>query len=218
MAKWLLSERGIPGDRKKNAAYPPYPLFLGIKMKKIFLLNILIVTGVSFLQAQPSRLDSVITKFQNDNRSFEEFVLLGKIKCYDSLAGLENTVNGRTGLYFSMYANLYNSLAPFTRLFKEQSIKKSIDEYFLLNRKYFEIFNSKKEKNNKGKSNYCNKLKLCDCLFDNNENYKKQYLRLVSDKENYITPTDDADSFSWEEIELFRKNYLENYFIKILTE
>ena len=174
-------------------------------MKKIFLSNILIVFGVFFMQAQSSRLDSVIIKFQGDNRSFEEFILLGKMVCYSDVFDLEDNY-----LYSDIYIKLYNSLTPFTRLLKEQSIKNSIEEYFLLNIKYFE---TKKEE-----SQYYEKIKLCDCLFNKNEDYKKQYLQLISDKENYLSHVNNIDSFSWEEIESFRKDYLDNYFIKVLTE
>ena len=187
-------------------------------MKKIFLLNILIVFGISFLQAQQSKLDSVITKFQNDSRSFEEFILLGKMECYSKILDLEIKTNGWTDLYTDMYVRLYNSLTPFARLFKEQLIKKNIEEYFSLNIKHFEKLNSREAGTNKEKSHYYEKIKICDCLFDKNEDYKKLYIQFVSNKENYIAPTNDIDSFTWEEIESFKKNYLENYFIKILDE
>ena len=184
-------------------------------MKKIFLPSILaVIFGISFPQAQPSRLDSVITKFQNDNRSFEEFIVLGRAECYSNVIGLEIKVNGWTDLYFMAYSNLYNSLAPFTRLFKEDSIKKSLEEYFSLNKKYF----GKYSWHDKKKLHYYEKIKLCDSLFDKNKDYRKQYLKLVNDKKNYHTPTNDMDSFDREQIEAFRKDYLERYFIKSIIE
>jgi hypothetical protein len=163
--------------------------------------------------AHPSRLDSVITKFRNDNRSYEEFILLGKMECYSNVTGMEKTVNDMSELYFSMYANLYNSLAPFTRLLNEQSIKANIDEYLSSNK----TFNSKVEKDDKNKSGYYQQIKLCDCLFDKNDNYKMQYIKLINNKDNYITPANSTGSFSREEIEQFQKDYLDNYFIKIIT-
>ena len=187
-------------------------------MKKIYLLNILLVCTMSFLQAQPSKLDSVIIKFQNDNCSFEEFILLGRMECYGNVLYLGIRVNGLTDLYFAASANLYNSLTPFTRLFKEQSIKKSVEEYYLLNKKHFEKLDLEEEKTDKEQSHYYKAIKLCDCLFDKNEDYKKQYIQFVNDKKNYLTPTGGMDSFTLDEIESFQSDYLENYFIKIITE
>jgi hypothetical protein len=197
-----------------------YSLSLGVRMKKMFLPSIsLVVFGISFLQAQPSRLDSVITKFQNDERSFEEFILLGRMECYSNAIGFEMIrINNWTDFASSLYAHLYNSLNPFTRLFKKDSIKKSLEEYFLLNKKHFEKYNSKEWLSDEKNLHYYNEIKLCDSLFDKNKDYRKQYLKLVNDKKNYLTPTNDMGSFDWEEIEVFRKDYLERYFIKSIIE
>jgi len=188
-------------------------------MKKIFLPSVLaVIFGISFPQAQPSRLDSVITKFQNDNRSFEEFIVLGKMMCYSKVANLPITVGGQTDLYFGVSSQLYNSLSPFARLLNEQSTIKSLEEYFLLNIKRFEKISTGKNLPDKENLHYYEKIELCDSLYGKNENYKKYYLQFVSNKKNYLTPTNDMGSFDWEEIEAFRKDYLERYFIKSIIE
>jgi len=189
-------------------------------MKKIHLSSLLIVAfGASFLQAQPSRLDSVIAKFQNDNRSFEEFVLLGKIGCYGNVAwASRENIDGKDDSYSALYGGgYYNWLSPFARLLKEQSITDNINEYYLLNKKKFEMFHSdvfyKEVQNNKGKSPHYLRANLCDSLFNKSNAYKKQYLKLVNDKNNYITKDDIYNGGS--DIESYRKDYLEHYFIQI---
>jgi len=192
-----------------------YSLSLGVRMKKMFLTNVLIaIFGISFPQAQPSRLDSVITKFQNDNRSFEEFVVLGKMMCYSKVANLPITVGGQTNLYFGVSSQLYNSLSPFARLLNEQSTIKSLEEYFLLNIKRFEKIGTEKNLPDKENLHYYEKIELCDSLYGKNENYKKYYLQFVSNKKNYLAPTSDMGSFYRKEIESYRTDYLENYFIR----
>ena len=49
-----------------------------------------------------SLLDSVMIKFQNDNRAFEEYILLGRIECYSNVAGLEDIIDGKSELYFAI--------------------------------------------------------------------------------------------------------------------
>ena len=195
-------------------------------MKKVFLsTTLLAICCASLLQAQPSRLDSVITKFQSDNRSFEEFILLGRMACYGNVVGLETIDDktrehhGWTDLEFMMYAHLYNSITPFTRLFEADSIKKKIDGYFLLNKKDIEKYYSKQPKLDK-KDTYDSprykQIKLCDSLFDKNDGYKKQYLGFVRNKNNYVIPSKN-DSYHREEIKSFQKDYLKHYFIKTLV-
>jgi hypothetical protein len=152
-------------------------------------------------KVKTGNLDSVIAKFQNDNRSFEEFVTLGKLMCYSKATNLPITVDGKTDLYFGVSSQLYNSLTPLARLFDEEITRKSLEEYFLLNIKLFEDLH------------YYKKIELCDSLFNKNESYKKYYLQFVSNKKNYLAPTNDINSYSREEIEEFQKDYLENYFI-----
>jgi len=188
-------------------------------MNKILLPSLLIVAFMaSFLQAQPSRLDSVIAKFQNDNRSFEEFVLLGKIGCYGIVVWPSNeNIDGKYDSYIGLHSDYYNWYSPFARLLKKQSIIDNINEYFLLNKKKFEMFHSdvfyKEVQNNKGKSPHYMRANLCDSLFNKSNAYKKQYLKLINDKNNYITKDDIY--YGGDDIESYRKDYLEHYFIQI---
>jgi len=92
---------------------------------------------------------------------------------------------------------------------------KNIEEYFLFNIKYFKEIDERKEWLDKVNSYEYKRVKLCNSLFNKNKDYKKQYLKLVNDKNNYRVPTNDTDSISWEEIESYRKDYLEHYFIQI---
>ena len=155
-------------------------------MKKIFLPSVLaVIFGISFPQAQPSRLDSVITKFQNDNRSFEEYIVLGRMACYNKLRGYKNVIN-ESETYIYLSSQLYNSLSPFARLLNEQSTIKSLEEYFLLNIKHFEEIDEREYWFDKENSFYYKQVKLCDSLFNKNKDYRKQYLKLVNDKENYL--------------------------------
>jgi len=52
-------------------------------------------------------LDSAIAKLKNDERSFEEFVLLGRMKCYSNIVPMEASVDGMTELYFGMHSSLF---------------------------------------------------------------------------------------------------------------
>jgi len=154
-----------------------------------------------------SILDAVITKFRNDNRSFEEYVSFGKIQCYTKI------INADDGdLFFQLYASLYNNLSPLARLLKEDAIKQNLDEYFLRNEARFKECRSKKEWDNKKESNIYKEIKICESLFDKNDVLKKQYLTLINNKKNY---NDDSNGdFDRKREETFRKDYLDNYFIK----
>jgi hypothetical protein len=187
-------------------------------MRKNYIIIGLIILSAFKVNAQQSRIDSVIVKLQKDNRSFKEYILLGKMNCYGKIAGLENEIDGNSVLYFNMWANLYNSLSPFTRLLNKESIEKSITEYFQLHNEEFKAIDTTNAKNSTKESTYYEKIELCNCLFSKKSSYKKQYLNLIRQKKSFIYTTNEADSFSTEEIESFMKDYLDGYFIKIQTE
>jgi hypothetical protein len=171
--------------------------------------------GVQKPKSEQDRLDSVITKFQSDNRSFEEFVLLGRMLCYSKVIGLSATVGDETCLYFGLRVRLYNSLAPFTRLFSDESIIKSHEDYFLLNKGHFEKYDTQDKYCDRGNSQRYPQIKLCDSLFDKNENYKKYYLQFVNNRENYRAPDSD---WSEKAIKAFWLDYLENYYMRGLLD
>jgi hypothetical protein len=84
-------------------------------------------------------------------------------------------------------------------LFNEQATIESIEEYFFLNIKLFKEMDSRKEWLDKENSYEYKRIKLCDSLYNKNNDYKKQYLKLVSDKKNYLPNKED-----------FHKYYLEH--------
>ncbi|MCL2183723.1 MAG: hypothetical protein FWB85_09675 [Chitinispirillia bacterium] len=188
-------------------------------MKKTFLLSVLVIAfGVSFPQAQQGDLDAVITKFKSDNRSFEEFVLLGRMLCYGKVSGMPVTKDGTDKLYLNTYVQLYNTMGPFTRLFDEKAIIAHLEAYYLLKTARFERYDTKARVCDRGSSRHYNKIAVCDTLFAKNDEFEKRYRQFVSDKSNYLVPTKSADTFDWSEIEAFRKDYLENYYMRGLID
>lgn len=181
-------------------------------------ITVLFLFSVYNINAQHSTVDSVIEKLQKDDRSFKEYILLGKMNCYGNVAGLENEIDGNSILYFNMWTKLYNSLSPFTRLLNKEAVAKSIKDYVQHHKKEFDERDKNGAKKSVKESTYLNKIGLCDCLFSKKDSYKKQYVNLIKQKNNFIKATDATDSFSAEEIESFMKDYLNSYFIKIETE
>lgn len=175
-------------------------------MKKIFLLCALILSSFSpQVMAQQTLINPVIQKFKNDNQSFEEFVLLGKMYCYTE------HLEKNSGIYFYTYASLYNSLKPFTRLIEKDAIEQSIGTY-IKNKKT--VFSQNQDK----ELSLYTKMKQCDDLFKK-EKLRVDYVQLVTNPNKHLRSSDDdPSSFTFEEIEGFRRNYLDGYLIQINTK
>ncbi|PAM94576.1 hypothetical protein B4N84_11385 [Flavobacterium sp. IR1] len=101
-------------------------------------ITVLFLFSIYNINAQHSTVDSVIEKLQKDDRSFKEYILLGKMNCYGNVAGLENEIDGNSILYFNMWTKLYNSLSPFTRLLNKEAVAKSIKDYVQHHKKEFD--------------------------------------------------------------------------------
>jgi hypothetical protein len=171
-----------------------------------YLVCFLLITNTSL--SQSTLLDSVINKFENDKRAFNEFRVLGRFYCLDAAIG-------NNDLYFQTYASIYNSFSPFTRLFDNEKVTAIFNQIILS-----ENINLSSSKNgsiilDKGKSYYYTLDIQLRKSWDK-RTIKKYYKQFVSNAENYIQVQEDI--LEERDINDLFKEYLKNYFIIPITD
>lgn len=63
-------------------------------------------------------------KFENDKRSLEEFKVLGKLYCLDSVIKYSH-------IYFQTYTSMYDGFSSFTRLLQKNKIEAIFDKIII---------------------------------------------------------------------------------------
>lgn len=170
-----------------------------IIMKKLIILFHLLFFGNALFGQNQSLLDSVTRKLNSDNRSFENFIVLGKFHFYDAL--LHNT-----DLTYQFYVGLYNAFDPLCRLIDFDSLNSHIAKTCKMQFQNTQMI--LKRNQNKESSHYKSTLVL-EKFWNNRKAIKKIYTELVSNP-NYFRKDLEAEDF-----ENYLRKYLYSYYIEI---
>lgn len=174
-------------------------------MQVLYLIGLLVwanVTQADLIKPAPSSdelLHSVIEKLKTDTTSFEDYVMLGKIYCY------EKDIYKTSNIYFDVHNTLFNTLKPLPRLLHQDALKKSYQKYL-----------QQVPELSKAASLY-DLMTRCDTGFQKDK-MQAQYLSFVGNAQNYLTYMNNDGAYLAEDIDGFRQDYLTHYLIQIETQ
>ncbi len=152
---------------------------------------------------------AVIQKFEQDDRSFQEYALLGKLQCYSNVLGLKAKYSGDSELYLSASTKMYNDRSPFLRMFKDKSIKDSLSNH----EKAETVKAININKMSTVESYYHRRTKSCEDVFDiKSKKLHEHFLKLVRNTASY---RDATEGLEMDDILNMRRDYLNKYLIDV---